>query len=215
MKATSKRFDLNLIGLSFGFCLFWIAAGCGRAQPNDFSLSTPADHGIRTITVTAALQSVTPSPTFDSPTAFPASLTATPVPPGIFPLLFYQPLVMFYEVSEWEDSTPYNNPNAISNNSLQSKIKSTCRIGVQGPTNFNDPSQYKSEKAALGNIDFEVKIFSNNPDGTITAFYIDDHSVDGYDYENAFPVLVVQSKENEWEECRHLGETVLSTLNLP
>src|ERR1035437_9505052 len=125
-------------------------------------------------------------------------ITPSSVPLGIFSLLFYRPLVMVYDVTQWEDITPYNQPNAIAKNYLQSKKKSSCKIGVQGPINFNDPSQYKSEEAHLGNINYEVKIFSNNPDRSITTFYIDDKSLKGFNYENAFPVLSVQSDENEW-----------------
>jgi hypothetical protein len=170
-----------------------------------------------TATFTTTIQSATSSPSLEYSTKFPVIVSITPssVPLGIFSLLFYRPLVMVYDVTQWEDITPYNQPNAIAKNYLQSKKKSSCKIGVQGPINFNDPSQYKSEEAHLGNINYEVKIFSNNPDRSITTFYIDDKSIKGFNYENAFPVLSVQSDENEWKDCRRFAETILSTLSLP
>ena len=218
-----KTFSLKYLWFILIISLLWVTASCGNKGVTESSTSQPTNGGASnqtntyTATFTTTIQSATPSPSLEYSTKFPVIVSITPssVPLGIFSLLFYRPLVMVYDVTQWEDITPYNQPNAIAKNYLQSKKKSSCKIGVQGPINFNDPSQYKSEEAHLGNINYEVKIFSNNPDRSITTFYIDDKSIKGFNYENAFPVLSVQSDENEWKDCRRFAETILSTLSLP
>lgn len=141
--------------------------------------------------------------------------TNTPVPPGIFSVIFYPPLILQYDVEQWEDTTPYTDPNAIAENRLQSKKLASCRIGVQGSTNFNDPTMFTHDIIRLGNIDYSVMTTTNDQSETIHSFYIDESSLEEYDYRDGFPVLTVRSKPEEWEECRSLAEIVLSTLSLP
>lgn len=167
---------------------------------------------------TATLTSLaTRSPNLTQTPTLTVSPTATPVPAGIFPLLydFYQPLVMGYDITQWEDMTLYDAPIPMQSHALQSLKLASCRIGVQGATEFNDPSAYKSEAIKLANVSYEVKIFPANTEEIVIAYYLEKHSIGGFNYENGVPLLAVSSKQDEWEECRPLADTVLATIHLP
>lgn len=194
----------------------WILiSGCGKTGINQSSLPEQPETFNSTIFLTPTPVSFSSSPT-PSPILSTAVQTFEPPPAGTFRLLiFYEPLTLKYDVSQWEDKTQYNQPVELLNNYLQSRIWSTCTIGIQGPTEFNDPSIFQSEQVSLGDISYETMLFTDDSEGTITIFYIDLESVDSFDYSNWLPVLVLHSNVNEWEACKQLGEIVLSTLRMP
>ena len=87
-----------------------------------------------------------------------------------------------------------------------------CQLGEIGPSdNFPTPD----EILQLGNIRYQVTVSDNTPPGLITARYIEDQSLNGFDYSSGVAVLLLQAKPSEWNECKTLGERVLSTLHVP
>jgi hypothetical protein len=51
--------------------------------------------------------------------------------------------------------------------------------------------------------------------GSIGAYYIEDKSFAGFNYEMGASVWVVQASLTEGDECKALAEKVLSTLRVP
>lgn len=51
--------------------------------------------------------------------------------------------------------------------------------------------------------------------GYISAWYIEDRSLDQYDDGPGLPILGVYADPLQWEECEALAEEVLSTLHVP
>ncbi|MEP0805120.1 MAG: hypothetical protein HRF47_06505 [Chloroflexota bacterium] len=139
--------------------------------------------------------------------------TPTPVPPGVFALVFYPPLIVNYDSSEWKDESRYTD-NKFMENFLQSRRLSTCILGVQGPTDFNGP-QPKFVPALLGDIRYSVIFWGETTPSVISAWYIEDQSLADYNYAAGLPIFAVQSSVSEWDACKALAEKVLSTLRVP
>jgi hypothetical protein len=137
--------------------------------------------------------------------------TLSPVPPNVFVLLFYPPLIINYDTAIWKDESNYRDGNFMVNY-LQALNLETCQIGVIGPSgNFPYPDEF----VQLGGVRYQIAIFEDITPGLITAYYIEDQSLAGFDYEMGVPVLTVQSNPSEWSECKTLTEAVLSTLHSP
>ena len=132
-----------------------------------------------------------------------SALTPTPVPTGIFPLMFYPHLILEYDASEWTMV-----------NYLQSRNLKTCAIGEQGPTDFNGTPPVLVP-VQLGNISYSVIFWEGAQAGDRLAWYIEGQSLTGYDYSPGLPILVVQASLSEWEDCKILAEKVLATLHVP
>lgn len=203
----------KLIGLLIILVGLTITSGCGREIETPTSLPEPTETGVptATITLTPVPATVTPSPV--PPSATPA---AESPPPGTFGLIWYEPLVLTYDVDQWEDMTEYNHPQPLMNNYLQSKTLPSCTIGVQGPTEFSDPSAYHAGRITVGEITYETKLFTDTSTERFTTFYIDLESLgSAFDYSNWLPVLVVQVNFDDYNACRALAEAVLATLHVP
>lgn len=143
-------------------------------------------------------------------------ITATTVPPGVFALLIYPPLIMDYDASAWKDGSRYAetsfSPVYSVLNYLQSLRVETCQIGIQGPTG---DFPLTPEVTQLGSVKYEVVTFTDAPSDLVTAYYIENNSLTGFNYETGTSVLVVQASSLEWNECKTLAEEVLSTLRIP
>lgn len=130
-----------------------------------------------------------------------SALTPTPVPTGIFPLMFYPHLILEYDASEWTMV-----------NYLQSRNLKTCAIGEQGPTGDFPATP---EVVQLDSVRYQVITFTDLPPGSTIAYYIEDNSLIGFNYEMGTSVLVVQASLSEWEDCKILAEKVIATLHVP
>jgi hypothetical protein len=141
---------------------------------------------------------------------FPTStITQTPVPLGIFPLLFYPPLVMNYDPSAWEDKSHYTDLSVIVNH-LENRNLTTCKLGVIGPSgNFPTPS----EIIYLGKARYQVTIYEHQTPGKITALYVEDKPLPGYDHGIGTPVLMIEASLSEWSDCKKVTEKILSTIH--
>lgn len=196
------------------FALIMSQSCAGSASPTP-SLAAPTPE----VTLTAT--------NIPRPTRMPIStsiptITPTPVPTGVFVLFFYEPLVMNYDPSIWEDRSNYaewgtnRNPatGTIIENYLQAKDLKSCAIGVQGPTGFQGP--HSTEIVRLGNIDYTVLTLQDSSPASIGAFYIVDQSLIGYNDDiHGLPVLGVGASPSEWKACKASAEKVLSTLHVP
>lgn len=142
--------------------------------------------------------------------------TATVVPLGVFALLTYPPLVMDYDVTVWEDESQYAEVSIKPTYSVLNYLKSlsleTCQIGIQGPTG---DFPLTPEAVQLDSVKYEVITFTDSPPGFTTAYYIENKSLIGFNYEAGTSVLVVQASLIQWNECKTLAEKVLSTLRVP
>lgn len=142
--------------------------------------------------------------------------TPTPVPVGIFALLTYPPLVMDYDVTVWEDESQYAEVSIKPTYSVLNYLKSlsleTCQIGIQGPTG---DFPLTPEAVQLDSVKYEVITYTDSPPGFTTAYFIENKSLIGFNYEAGTSVLVVQASLIQWNECKTLAEKVLSTLRVP
>ena len=144
----------------------------------------------------------------------PAPTTTTSVPPGIFALKFYPPLIMEYDTSEWIDESRYEDTRFMANYLQTRKLETSCILGVQGPTDFNGtPPVFVPMQ--LGDIRYSAIFWGDTQQGDISAWYIEDKSLTGYDYSPGLPILVVQASSSDWDRCKVLAEKVLSTLRVP
>jgi len=139
------------------------------------------------------------------------STTATPVPPGVLPLLFYPPLIMNYDTYLWKDESRYTDPVYMANYIRAQSIE-TCTLGVQGPSGFYPTPE---EIVHLGDVKYQIVTEENLLPGSVIAYYFEANSLSGYNYEIGLPVLVIQANQSEWNECKTLAENVLSTLHAP
>jgi hypothetical protein len=164
----------------------------------------------------------TPTPTKTLRPSFTPTITLTPVSPGVFVSFFYVPLVMRYDPLLWIDKSNYmewgenQQPVAgvIIENYIQAQELETCIIGVQGPTDFNGtPPVFVPVR--LGDIRYSVIFWGETQQGDMSAWYIEDQSLHGYDYAPGLPILGVYANLSEWEECKALAEEVLATLHVP
>jgi hypothetical protein len=133
----------------------------------------------------------------------------TPVPLGVFALLIYSPMTMTYDAADWTDGSDYDEMSLMQNY-LQAINLRSCKIGVQGPTAF-DPSTHTSEIVYLGDVKYEVKTFEDEQTGSVTAFYIA-YEIGGLPLPLNTAILVITASQQEWSECKTLGEVVLATL---
>ncbi len=139
--------------------------------------------------------------------------TSTPVPSGVFAILFYPPLVLNYDPSAWEDASKYTDGNVMLN-FLQARPLQTCTLGPEGP-NGDWPSQ--SEVVQLGKISYQFS-FQDNGHGDIVSLYLLEGSSDslpGYNGQPGLPKFNVVASQAEWEQCKALAEQVLATLHVP
>ena len=129
--------------------------------------------------------------------------TATPAPPGIFPMYFYPPLTLNYDISAWK---------LVNIGVLQALTLRTCQLEEIGPSG-NFPADV--EPVRVGDVEYLFSFSEISTPGMTAALYLENQSLDGYDYALGLPVLMVIAHESEWEECKALGEDVLSTLHAP
>jgi hypothetical protein len=216
--------------------ILFISTGCtkdyeqpdvgGQGSPTHTTTMIPVE--IRTTTashspsLTPPIQTETPKPTSTpkdephigmddpKPTITPRiTPSPTPVPLGVFVLLIYSPMTMTYDAAEWKDESDYDEMNLMQNY-LQAINLRSCKIGVQGPTAF-DPSTHTSEIVSLGEVKYEVKTFEDEQTGSVTAFYIA-YEIGGLPLPLNTAILVITASNDEWSECKTLGEVVLATL---
>jgi hypothetical protein len=120
---------------------------------------------------------------------------------------------MDYDSALWVDMSEYSNPDWMVNY-LQSRNLGSCLIGVQGPTDFNGPTQQFSN-IQVGSLNFSVITFSDADRGEVSAMYIESGSIAGYDYSPGLPIPVIISNLNEWDYCKTSAEKILATLHVP
>lgn len=137
--------------------------------------------------------------------------TPTPVPPGIFALKFYPPLIMSYDSSVWIDESRYTDYKFMVNYLQASNLK-TCQIGMVGPSG-NFPADAKP--VWVGTVEYFYSPFEDSPPGLTGALYIENQSISNFDYTYGLPVLMITASKSEWDRCKTLGEAVLSTLRVP
>ncbi|MEJ2707018.1 MAG: hypothetical protein P8074_05325 [Anaerolineales bacterium] len=135
----------------------------------------------------------------------------TPVPTGVFTLMYYQPLIMEYDSSEWRDDSQYTNSDTIVNY-LQSRKLETCTIGTMGPSGF---FPLPDEIVQLGDVEYQVKTNKDIPKDSVFVYYFENNSLAGYNYDNGIAVLVVQASLGEWNNCISNAEKILATLHTP
>ena len=204
-KTHVKAFFVILLGIAL------LAQGCTATGP-----SVPSAEA-RTATVTL-LPTITPRPATTATAFLTPTVTLTPVPPGVFILFFYDPLVMNYDPSLWVDKSNYGQwgenqsprEGVLIENYLQARDLASCTIGVQGPTDFQ---QATPEKVQLGDVGYQVITFREN--NSVMAFYIEDQSLSRYNYEPGLPIPVIGASSAEWHACKAMAEKVLATLHVP
>jgi hypothetical protein len=133
----------------------------------------------------------------------------TPVPPGVFVLEFYPPLVMDYDITLWTDESQYEN-QAKMINYLQAQNLDTCTIGPIGPSGFY-PSP--DEIVQLNGVRYQVKTLADTPHGFVSTFYFKDASLSGYDSDTRIPVLELLANPDELKQCKNRAEIVLANLH--
>ncbi|HXQ37219.1 MAG TPA: hypothetical protein VN843_24630, partial [Anaerolineales bacterium] len=115
---------------------------------------------------------------------------------------------------DWNDESRYEDTQYMGNYLQARKLQTTCMLGVQGPTDFNGtPPVFVPVQ--LGDVSYSVIFWGNTQQGDISAWYIEDQSLTGYDYSPGSPILVLQASSDDWDRCKALAEKVLSTLRVP
>jgi hypothetical protein len=216
--------------------ILFISTGCtkdyeqpdvgGQGSPTHTTTMIPVEIHTNTASpspsLTPPVQTETPKPTRTpkdepdigmddpKPTITPRiTPSSTPVPLGVFALLIYSPMTMTYDAADWTDGSDYDEMSLMQNY-LQAINLRSCKIGVQGPTAF-DPSTHTSEIVSLGDVKYEVKTFEDEQTGSLTAFYIA-YEIGGLPLPLNTAILVITASNDEWSECKTLGEVVLATL---
>jgi hypothetical protein len=201
----SKYRTVCLMALIFGL----LTQGCSPGpDPSQAATdgSTPAKLPFFTTTPTIKA-TITRIPS-QTPT-----ITPSPVPSGVFALKFYPPLIMNYDPDVWVDKSEYTNTDWMINY-LQSISLITCKIGVQGPTDFNGPVTW--EEVQIGELKFSIPKFEQtDTSGLMSAMYLENGSLEGYDYIPGIPIPVIISSSEEWTACKAIAEDVLKTLHSP
>jgi hypothetical protein len=209
--AKRRHLELSILILA----IFSTSQGCKTNVQTPRSTPTPQ------VLETASIATIIPAQTNTFTTTleiFPTStitqtptITQTQIPLGIFPLLFYPPLVMNYDPSAWEDKSHYTDLSVMVNY-LEDRKLTTCILGVVGPSgNFPTPS----EIIYLGKARYQVTIYEHQIDGKIYALYLQDKLLSGYDHGIGAPVLGVAASPSEWLACKRAAEKILSTLHSP
>lgn len=174
--------------------------GANFTQAAPATLALPTEIPLPSLTISPTIQ-ITPLS------------TPTPVPSGVFAILFYPPLVFNYDPSAWEDASRYTDANVMLN-FLQARPLQTCTLGPEGP-NGDWPSQY--EVVQLGKISYQFSSLDNGH-GDIVSLYLLEGSSDslpGYSGAPGLPKFNVVASQAEWEQCKALAEKVLATLHVP
>jgi hypothetical protein len=204
--------------LKIALTIFLIVLFLGQGCVGNATVMPSLVPSTTTITPTATKTS---KPTHTLRPSVTQTITVTPVPPGVFVLFFYVPLVMNYDPSIWVDKSNYTEwgenqkpiEGIIIENYLQALNLKLCQIGMVGPSGFF-PSPEKIIR--LGNVRFQFSTLENNEFGVKIGHYIEDQSLANYNYDRyGLPVMQITAKPSEWEECRALGEEVLATLYVP
>lgn len=202
----------SLIGLIVLF-INWGCSDIAYSSPTSINMTPPPEMMSTDPIATAEFietESIKDVVVTDLPSV---TATTTPVPTGVFALLFYPPLIMNYDPSMWKDESQYID-RSVMVNYLQAKNLTTCTIGVQGPTDFNDP--LSSEIILLDGINFSILSFSETSSDFVNRAYLADQSLVGFDYANyGLPVFWISAKSTEWNECQEFAEEVLATLHSP
>jgi hypothetical protein len=150
-----------------------------------------------------------------------AAITLTRVPPNVFVLFFYPPLIMNYDPSIWGDRSNYQdwglnfNPRAgvIIKNYLQALQFEECHIGVVGPSGYFPVAD---EIVLLGKVRYQLTTSESPQSATKTGHYIEDQFLTNYDYDRyGLPVLEIGAALSKWDQCKKMGENILSTLRVP
>jgi hypothetical protein len=175
----------------------------GSASPLSSETSSATRTVVNTGSTSSAIADTSTTGTVSNTTSTPENVN-TPVPPGVFTLIFYPPFVMNYEVQSWTDKSEYDNFN-ITINHLQHQKLEACTIGVQGPSGFY-PEDMKT--VTLGKIVYQV--FTQESSGKINTFYFAQNTTTP---EGSIPILIVQSDALEADECKAEAEKVLASLN--
>lgn len=156
--------------------------------------------------------SQSPLAEYDAPST---EIAVTPVPSGVFALLIYPPLIMNYDTSIWKDESQYADIRSMSlyfvTNLLQALSLETCHISVAGPIG---DFLFTPEKIQLGALQYEIITFTDAL-GSVEAYYIENNSLVGFNYEKGTSKLLVSANPTEWSQCKALAEKVLSTLHIP
>lgn len=200
---TQHLSEANYKFLSIIILLLLSSQGC---SPSDLQVSS------NTTIPPSPSSSPSPKATITRIPSKTPTVTPTAVPVGIFTLKFYPPLVMTYDPLLWEDRSEYTNPDWMINY-LQSRTLPTCKIGVQGPTDFN--GQMVFVDVQLGKLKFSVTFSENTESAEISGMYIEQQSIPNYDYSPGLPIPAIIAGRNEWKDCKKIAEEVLATLQVP
>jgi hypothetical protein len=87
-----------------------------------------------------------------------------------------------------------------------------CTLYEQGPSGTN--AEVAPEDVGLGGIQYIVVDFETGP-GMRAAWYVEQHSINGYAYDIGSPLLIVEGLSDHWQACRVQAEAVIGTLALP
>ena len=129
---------------------------------------------------------------------------------------------MDYDPSKWVDKSNYaewgenQNPveGIIIENYLQAQQLNTCVVGVQGPTDFNATPPVLVP-IQLGEVRYSYLFWGQTQQSDTSAWYIEDQSLDDYDYVPGLAIGGVYANPSEWDKCKVLAEEVLATLHVP
>lgn len=127
----------------------------------------------------------------------------TPIPDGVFVLMFYPPFVMDYDDQLWIDKSEYDNSEMMINYLQNQKLKD-CIISVQGPSGF-----YPSDMGSISLGEIIYQVYTQNSLDKIITFYFPQNLTTS---EGNVPILIVQAKSAEVNECKTEAEKVLSSL---
>ena len=164
----------------------------------------------------------TPPPTTTATTIL-ASTPVIAVAPTLRPfedfvLKAYTNLVATYDTSKWRwyFSSTSSSTGASFENALYSLQLTSCHIQEQGATEIGSPSSppLKPHQVKLGQITYEVYRFDQPGSELNVAWYVDRHSLERYSYADGFPIFVVSSAADQWQECESEAHKVLETVHV-
>jgi hypothetical protein len=119
---------------------------------------------------------------------------------------------MNFDPSSWIDESHYSDLSVIVNY-LQAQGLDNCSMGPEGPNGFFPSPDYVVQ---LGKVRYQVTLIKDRTPGSVIGYYIDTNSLPEYDYkEKGIVKLAVEARSSEWDNCKRLAETVLSTLHFP
>jgi hypothetical protein len=119
---------------------------------------------------------------------------------------------MNVDPSSWIDESHYSDLSVIVNY-LQAQGLDNCSMGPEGANGFFPSPDYVVQ---LGKVRYQVTLIKDRTPGSVIGYYIDTNSLPEYDYkEKGIVKLAVEARSSEWDNCKRLAETVLSTLHFP